>query len=456
MSTKGSHSSTKRACEVEVAVSIGANLGQRFSSIRKALHLLQNILSGFRSSVIFETKALLPPNAPADWDLPYLNLVVAGTTSVEPHALLSCLKAIEADIGRDFSVPRWAPRIIDLDLLAYGDQVLSSPTLTLPHPELLHRPFLLSLMATLLPYWRYPVPDLPMSGLTLQEIAHHHISYEPPPSSCFTPSPQIVGILNVTPDSFSDGGSYFSPESALARFMELAHQGAAVIDIGAQSTRPQAQLLSPEEEWSRLKPFLTLLSKSKLSQSPQISLDTFYPEVMEKALHYISIDWINDMKGDEGMLPFLAQTKCKIVATHALSLPPSTQRVLSFSEPPQAALIRWGKEKLDQLAAWGIGPDRVILDPGIGFGKSALQSLALLNGIEPLKELGCEVLVGHSRKSFLKIATSSVERDMETVGLSHFLSQKGINYLRVHNVEAHQRSLSAFHLVLKTEVVLNR
>ena len=116
---------------------------------------------------------------------------------------------------------------------------------------------------------------------------------------------------------------------------------------------------------------------------------------------------------------------------------------MSFEKSPIAHLEEWIEIKMKQLDKFGISKERIILDPGIGFGKSPFQSLSLLRDIDLLKKTGCEILVGHSRKSFLKIVSQSSDRDLETIGISHALLRKGVDYLRVHNVEAHQRSLTA-------------
>jgi len=412
--------------------------------------MAKTALKGMRVSCIFETKAILPPDAPDSWDLPYFNLVVEGTTDLAPHALLKQLKSIERELGRNFGAPRWAPRVIDLDILAWDDKILADDTLQIPHPELMNRPFLLSLMASLDPVWRYPISGFPYSHLTLAEILYRF----PPPMEthkCFMPVPQMMGIVNITPDSFSDGRKYLQAEKAVEHIQELTNHGAAIIDLGAQSTRPGATPISPDEEWQRLKPVLDLLQHTfeRRPANPKISLDTFYPEVIEKALQHFPIDWINDVQGgkNESLLQTVADTTCKIVLTHSLTIPASSSTVLPFDTNPTTHLCEWADKKIHQLHRLGISKERIILDPGIGFGKSPYQSLELLRNIDALKTFGCEVLVGHSRKSFLKTVTMAADRDLETLGISHHLLKKKIDYLRVHNVEAHQRSFTALAFV---------
>ncbi len=399
--------------------------------------MTQEVMKDLRISIVFETAAILPPGAPQSWDLPYFNLVVTGTTTLSPHALLKSLKEIEQIIGRDFKAPRWAPRLIDLDILAWGNKIISDDLLQIPHPELMNRPFLLELMASLQPDWRHPS----LGSSTLAELLYNgsHIreSYK-----CFMPLPQMVGIVNITPDSFSDGGQYLQAEKAVQRIEELTREGAAIIDLGAQSTRPGAQIVSAKEEWERLEPVLDLLSHFT---SAHISLDSFYPEVIQKALKKIPLAWVNDVQGgqNERLLQVVAETNCKIGLTHSLTVPASKTAIIPFSEDPMTIVCEWANKKLHQLQTFGISKNRIILDPGIGFGKTPYQSLQLLRKIDRLKTFGCEILVGHSRKSFLNVLTTSADRDLETLGVSHYLAENRVDYLRVHNVEAHQRCLTA-------------
>lgn len=410
-----------------------------------------------RVSVIFETKAILPAEATETWDLPYLNLVILGKTFLSPQGLLIKLKQIEKELGRDFNALRWSPRIIDLDILAWDQQIISQEGLTIPHQYLMHRPFLISLMALLKPDWRYPVSGFSYSHLTLSEILHCHITLDDRMIKCLLPFPQMMGIVNVTPDSFSDGGSYLNAKRAIERIQELSLQGAAVIDIGAQSTRPGALSISPTEEWQRLEPIFDFLAHdfALWPAKPYISLDSFNVEVIQKALQHYPIDWINDVRGNENpdFLKWVAETNCKIVINHSLSIPPSKKNILSFDTHPIKYIYEWAQNKIERFSAYGIQRDNIIVDPGIGFGKSTFQSLSLLREIKYLKKLCCEIIVGHSRKSFLNILTPqpTSERDLETIGISHYLLKQGVDYLRVHNIESHQRSLTASALLEGTD-----
>lgn len=419
-------------------------------NIKQAIRLLkQDAVTDIRVSCIFETQAICPPESPENWNLPYYNLVALCQTSLSPDDLLVILKQIERLLGRDLNGPRWSPRSIDLDILAWNHEVISMEDLTIPHQALTQRPFLMQLMAFLQPKWCYPATASIYSGLNLDAILHRHVKKDKHFLQVLAPFPHLVGIINITPDSFSDGGCYFDSKKALKRIQELISQGAAVIDIGAQSTRPLAKPISPFEEWERLESVFKYLSHHIASRpvKPFISLDSYHLEVIQRALELYPVDWINDVQGneDEDFLNFISKTKCKIVINHSLGIPPSQKSVLPFNKNPIECVHEWAQKKIERFKVYGIEKNRIILDPGIGFGKTASQSFTLLRDIKYLKNLGCEILVGHSRKSFLDFSSTKPhsERDIETSGISHYLYRQGVDYLRVHNVELHHRSLSS-------------
>ncbi len=246
---------------------------------------------------------------------------------------------------------------------------------------------------------------------------------------------KLVGILNVTPDSFSDGGSFVDPEIAVAQALKMVEQGAAIIDIGAESTRPGAMSLSHEEEWARLEPILYALPSKILSG---VSVDTRHPETAEKSLAF-GVAWINDVSGfPQAMIDVVHDSSCKIVVMHSLSVPADKTIVLPEDVDVVMVVRDWFVEKLQQLEAQGISADRIIFDPGIGFGKTAAQSLELIRRAKELRVDGTALMFGHSRKSFLSLTpnASLTEHDEATCEVSAYLASQGVDYLRVHNVAA--------------------
>ena len=251
----------------------------------------------------------------------------------------------------------------------------------------------------------------------------------------------LVGILNLTPDSFSGDGT-LAPANALARIDAMIADGAQVIDIGAESTRPNAVPLPSEEEWRRLKPVVEALG-SRYGKV-QFSIDTRNADVAANALG-AGFRWINDVSGagDPAMLALAKKMGCMLVLMHSLSIPASPAHTLPADTDPVEAVLGWARSILKRADGQGLDLSHVVLDPGIGFGKTASQSLALIKDIARLKAQGSPVLVGHSRKSFLSLFTDkpSAARDPETLAVSCFLAGQGVDYLRVHDVKSHAAML---------------
>jgi 2-amino-4-hydroxy-6-hydroxymethyldihydropteridine diphosphokinase/dihydropteroate synthase len=437
-----------------VILGLGSNLGDRLANLRHALQALEKLTKTTVQQVspVYLSDAMLPDNAPTSWDMPYLNLAVRCETSLDPLDLLPHLKAIEKSIGRKPAQRHWGPRLIDIDILAWDDLIIDSELLTLPHKNLTARPFALWPLADIAPLWKFPLAGREY-GKTAAELAEKWGSRFSGQALFHTrqipqriDAPQWVGILNITPDSFSDGGQFLDTEKALAQAYHLVAAGAEVLDIGAESTGPQAKSLSPEQEWQRLQPVLREIQAgfSRFLLPPKISVDTYHAYVAEKALEF-GADWVNDVTGlqDPYMREIVAASNADCVVMHSLAVPEDRSRFLPRDQDPVAAVYAWAEEQLSLLASHEISRERIILDVGIGYGKTAEQSLLLLQHIAVFQQLGVRLLVGHSRKSFINqfTACSAQERDLETVVISLFLAVQKVDYLRVHNVDENARAL---------------
>lgn len=432
-----------------VCLSLGSNLGNRFEHFRLAYFHLKAIgIQDLRSSVILETQALLLPDSPPSWDLPFFNSVVIGKTALSPPELLKKLKNIETLLGRDLNASSWSPRTLDIDILLYGERDYHGDNLVIPHAHLLKRPFLLSLIAALCEDREFYNPQSPYHLKTFGEIACLCPCPKEMILNAFSPTTFCMGIVNVTDNSMSDGGKYLDPWKAVEHAEVLFSQGASVIDFGAQSTNPRVQrLLSVEEEWERLAPVLQLLSSHWLEreQYPDVSIDTFYPEIAMRACELYPIRWINDVSGgSEGMIQVAKELGTWLVVNHSCSLPPSSSSTLSFSSSPVSQLLDWGKRKIEYCHRLGLDLSQIIFDPGIGFGTTPIQSLHILREMQGFRELGCRLLIGHSRKSCFSLLGryDPQDRDWETAAMSVILQQQGVDYLRVHDVSHNQRVLS--------------
>ncbi|QKX01644.1 dihydropteroate synthase [Wolbachia endosymbiont of Cruorifilaria tuberocauda] len=419
-----------------VYISIGSNLGDRLSNLQKAVQLLKEYyLEDLKSSIILETQAILPNGAPSEWEKPFLNMVVYGNCNISPEKLLKCLKQIECNIGRPQVHEKWAPRIIDLDILLWDNLVLDAPYLTIPHPELMNRPFLLHLMAMF-----SPMANVPGIDKTFDAIAYS----KPNIRNCFLKSfilsPKFVGIVNITPDSFSDGGLYYNSDQATKHALRLISDGASIVDLGAQSTRPGSLIQPSKAEYELLKPVLDNLSHYMKDGDIKIGIDSFYPDVILNVLDHYNISYVNDVKGnlDDNTLKVIASSGCSIIIMHSLSVPPHMDNIIPRNTDPVHTINWWTEKSINKLLALGFNQNSIIIDPGIGFGKSLYQNIWILRNIEKLQNFGCKVLVGHSRKSFISSFSKELvfNRDLDTISVSSVLYNK-VDFLRVHNVRDH-------------------
>ncbi|WP_283609159.1 dihydropteroate synthase [Faecalispora anaeroviscerum] len=254
----------------------------------------------------------------------------------------------------------------------------------------------------------------------------------------------IMGILNVTPDSFSDGGQSFRPENAVARALEMQEQGAGMIDIGGQSTRPGFTAIPPQEEWARIEPVLKALAGRF---SVPVSVDTFYPQVAALALS-AGADVINDVNGftDPGMFPAVLQSGCGCIIMH-------NGHVLqeNTEEDILVRVRRFFEDKLRQAQGMGIAPERICFDPGVGFGKTYEENLRLLANVDAVRIEGCAFLMAASRKGVIGKSCGNppaADRMPGTLA-AHTLAQAGgAQLLRAHDVLEAVQAAQVAHAVL--------
>ncbi len=212
----------------------------------------------------------------------------------------------------------------------------------------------------------------------------------------------LMGILNVTPDSFSDGGQFNTLDAAIAQAQRMVASGADILDIGGQSTRPNAEEISAEEELRRVIPVITALRQIPGGFETPISVDTTRAEVARAAIA-AGADLVNDISGatfDPDMLPTVAELHVPIVLMHRRGTPKTMQQLTDYADAV-ADVRQFLQERVDQALAYGIPRSQIILDPGIGFAKTYEQNLELLRSLPELRALGFPLLVGTSRKSFI-------------------------------------------------------
>lgn len=257
--------------------------------------------------------------------------------------------------------------------------------------------------------------------------------------------PLWMGIVNVTPDSFSDGGRFLDPERAIAHAIQLWEQGADILDIGGESTRPYAAPVPAEEELRRVLPVLEGLRR----QLPQavLSIDTSKAAVAAAALA-LGAEIVNDvtaLTGDPAMLPLVGESGAAVCVMHMQGTPQTMQDHPTYQDVV-AEVYDYLRQRRDALVAAGVALERICLDPGIGFGKTHAHNLALMAHCRTLLDLGCPVLVGHSRKGFLAklIGDPQADRTAATIGGALALGLQGVQVIRVHDVAPVRQAWTVF------------
>ncbi len=253
--------------------------------------------------------------------------------------------------------------------------------------------------------------------------------------------PKIMGILNVTPDSFSDGGRFNVLGKALQQADKLIAEGADILDIGGESTRPYSSSVALEEELRRT---IGVIRKLRKKHSVPISIDTTKAEVARQALE-AGANIINDISAleqDEAMLDVAQQTDCPIIIMHMQGTPGTMQDRPQYNNITDEIMAYFTK-RLNWLTKNDITEERITIDPGIGFGKTVEHNLAIIRHLDTFKTLGRPVLLGHSRKSFLGDVTKlkATNRDLPTAVVSALSLKSGVDILRVHNVAATKQAL---------------
>ena len=267
--------------------------------------------------------------------------------------------------------------------------------------------------------------------------------------------PKIMGIVNLTPDSFSDGGVYSqNTQTALAHAEQLLKEGADILDIGGESTRPGADYVSPEEEWARVEPVLAEVA----GWGVPISLDTRRTVIMEKALALGGVDIINDVAAlnDEGAVELLArQADTGICLMHMQGLPENMQINPKYQDVV-GEVARYLKARSAECIAAGIAPQRIALDPGFGFGKTLQHNIALMRHLpELMAETGFPLLIGVSRKRMIGELTgqaNAAERVHGSVAAALASVARGAQIMRVHDVKATADALKVWNALGPADV----
>jgi len=256
----------------------------------------------------------------------------------------------------------------------------------------------------------------------------------------------VMGVLNITPDSFSDGGDFFKEQDARKHFAEIEKEGADIIDVGAESSRPGAKRLKIEEELNRLKGVFPLFKKSSIP----VSIDTYKAEVAKEALSQ-GAEIVNDISAlrmDKKIADVIRDYKAKIILMHMKGTPETMQK-----EPYYENVIKeigeFFEERIEFCLSKGIDEDRIILDPGIGFGKRHEDNLTILSKLEEFTSFGFPILIGTSRKSFIGNITGEEAKNRldASIATAVYSYLKGASIFRVHDVKQTKNALSVIYAI---------
>ncbi|HEY2760712.1 MAG TPA: dihydropteroate synthase [Pirellulales bacterium] len=260
------------------------------------------------------------------------------------------------------------------------------------------------------------------------------------------PRPLLMGIVNVTPDSFSDGGRFLESKAAIEHALKLVAEGADLLDIGGESTRPGSRPIAVQEEIDRV---ISVLEAVCRQTTAPVSIDTSKATVARAAIA-AGAEIINDVTAftDSAMLEMAIQSGAGLCAMHMQGTPQTMQDDPRYDDVV-GEVFAFLRRARDRLLAAGISQSRICLDPGIGFGKTREHNLALVASAWRFHELGCPVLIGHSRKSFLSRAAvqedgEQTDQNAATCTMSCDLMSQGVQILRVHDVAANRRALEIF------------
>lgn len=249
-----------------------------------------------------------------------------------------------------------------------------------------------------------------------------------------------MGVVNITPDSFSDGGRFLDPERAIAHAQNLMEQGADLLDLGAESTRPGAQAVPAAEEWRRLEPVLRALRNA----SVPVAIDTMKPEVMRAALGE-GASMVNDVNAlrAEGALETLAESDAAVCLMHMQGEPRTMQAAPAYDDVV-TVVKAFLRERIAAAEAGGITRERIVADPGFGFGKTVAHNLEMLRRLAEFSDLGVPVLAGLSRKSTLGAITGrpAGERLAASIAAALLAVERGARIVRVHDVAATRDALA--------------
>lgn len=462
-------------------IAIGTNLGQRARNICEAIDKISEISNVRRISFLYETPAAYVTDQPA-----FLNCAIAVDTSLSAQEMLTQLKRIEEEMGRKPSF-RFGPRLIDLDIIAMGQTTVDLPDLIVPHTSMHERAFVLVPLLDICPSkWVHPKRGITLSDM-VEKLPNKDIldvrRVVPVPMKDGTETCMLVderaptrlfGVLNVTPDSFSDGGQYVDPNVAKKAALEMMSADATVIvDIGGESTKPDSAPVSVDEELSRVGPVISTISdylkQEKLQGRRLMSIDTNKVEIARKACElgcnilndvYATSRFYSDRKAQGDMIELVKEAKVPWIMMHCRGKAETMNQCSQFDEGRVVEQI--AEEMLPAIKdaiSGGVMPWQIVVDPGVGFSKRGEQNVEICRHLSEFKSLvgGFPLLVGVSRKRFLGSILGREKEDPKTRddagnALVPLFIDSGVSFIRVHNVASTRDVVTVHeHIVKKSQ-----
>lgn len=436
----------KKAQNHVAYIALGGNIGEVFKNIKKALKLLSEKCTILQTSYLYETAPMYVVDQPN-----FLNAACKVLTDLEPTELLVFLKNIEKEVGRVPSI-RNGPRAVDLDILFYDKIILKTENLIIPHPRIAERRFVLEPLNDIAKNFVHPTKQQTINALlkTLKRNpseAYNKVRRVMPIRNQlwrWNEKTYLMGILNATPDSFSDGGKFNTLETGLAHAKEMVDNQVDIIDIGGMSTRPFSDDgVTEEEELRRVIPLIKAIRAEEWGKEIPISVDTFRAEVALQSIE-AGADLINDVTGGVGdprMFEVMAQTDVPVCLMHMRGTPKTMQLKCEYKDGVLNEIEQVLAERIEKAQLLGVRQWNVIVDPGLGFSKDVDQNFEIVRGMKKLVDedsllANMPTLVGPSRKSFIGKTlnqTDPMKRVWGTAAVCTTLIAENTSILRVHD-----------------------
>mmetsp|Transcript_3053 Transcript_3053/g.9326 ORF Transcript_3053/g.9326 Transcript_3053/m.9326 type:complete len:448 (-) Transcript_3053:85-1428(-) len=424
----------------KVLIGLGSNVGDRLGNINYGLCNLRSIGTLVQTSFLYWSKPMYVTDQPH-----FYNAVCELETEVPPLDLLSRVKQIEAGAGRHFAGRRYGPRSLDLDLLLYGSEdVRLGEKLTIPHPRIHERDFVLRPLADICRH-------VCIRGKSIQSMLDE-LERRRPEEVCqrvmavrnrelefvWGRKSICMGILNITPDSFSDGGDNVCLEGALKSAEAFIASGCDILDVGGQSTRPGAEEITAQEERNRVLPVIRAL-REKYPTKTAISVDTFHASVADAAID-AGADIVNDVSGGErdvNMLQTIQRRGVPCILMHMRGDSKTMTRLATYEDLVSEVAAEM-RARTAAAQSCGIPRWNIIVDPGFGFAKNGGQNLQLVGKLQEIKDScgGFPMLTGLSRKRFIGDILGNVapkDRDFGSAAAAVLCRANGSDIFRFHN-----------------------